>query len=103
MRAARWSPVVLAVLFLAGCGQATHASALHLTAKDRNKNFALKSNQALVVTLPANRSSGYRWIIAAPPVPPGVTVGAARVVSHRYIRPTYAAPGAEGKEIWRFR
>jgi len=26
-----------------------------------------------------------------------------RLVSHRYVAPTTASPGAAGKEIWRFR
>ena len=106
MRAAHWSPVVVAVLLLAGCGQ-THAqthtqtndSTLHLTENDNGKKFNLKPRGALVVTLASNPSTGYSWEIA-PPVPLRSPL---RLVSHRYVASKKNVPGAAGSEVWRFR
>jgi predicted secreted protein len=104
MRAARWSAVAVAVVFLAGCGQ-THAqthrdSTLRLSAKDNHKEFTVRPHEAIVVTLSSNRSTGYRWESApASQVNPGF-----RLVSHRYYdAPNKSLPGAAGEEVWRLR
>ena len=102
MRAARWSPVAVAVLVLAGCGQShgeTQSSTLHLTENDSGKSFTVRPDEAIVVTLESNRSTGYRWEFA----PASQAMLGFRQVSHRYVAPTKRVPGAAGKEIWRFR
>ena len=79
------------------------ASTLHLTAKDRNKRFVVGSGARIVVTLSSNRSAGYGWVPAYPDWPNGVVIGRVDLVSQRYVEPADGAPGAEGKEILRFR
>src|SRR5947208_2076654 len=103
MRAARWSAVAVAVVFLAGCGQ-THHATLRLgdgTDKYRvlsNRTYTVKRNDAIVVTLDSNWSTGYRWELA-----PSFSPSPVRFVSRRYVAPKKSVPGAAGKEIWRFR
>ena len=102
MRAARWSAVALAVVFLAGCGQAhrqSHGQMLHLTAEDNGKEFTVNPHETIVVTLAFNRRPGYRWQF----VPGSSPTKPLRLVSHRYVAPRRSVPGAPGKEIWRFR
>ena len=102
MTVARWLPVAVAVLFLAGCGQShvqTHSSTLHLTEKDNGKSFGVGLHEAFVVTLASNPSTGYHWEF----LPASQALLGFRVVSHRYIAPTKSVPGAAGKETWRFR
>jgi predicted secreted protein len=102
MRAARGSAVALAVLVLAGCGQ-THRQSpgrtLHLTAKDNDKEFSVKPHETIVVTLASNRTTGYGWH----GVPDPFFGRSFRLLSHRYVAPTRGAPGAAGKESWRYR
>ena len=72
---------------------------LHLTAKSNNHRYTVKPQSAIVVTLPSNRSTGYRWEVV-------YTHGRGRhlaPLSDRYVAPSKARPGAGGKEILRFR
>ena len=102
MRAARWSPVAVAVLLLAGCGQShaqTYSRTLHLTAANLNKKvFTVEPHTTIVVTLASNPATGYHWQFdpGSSPTEP------LRLVSHRYVAPKNSGPGAAGKEIWRF-
>ena len=99
---ARWFPFVVAVLFVAGCGQShgqTHSATLHLAEKDSGKSFKVRPHETLVVTLASNRGTGYRWEDA----PASQAMLGFRLVSHRYVAPRESLPGAAGKEIWRYR
>ena len=72
---------------------------LHLTAKANNHLFTVEPQTPIVVTLVSNPSTGYRWKYES-------SAGGGRVVkllSHRYIAPRNAKPGAAGKEVWRLR
>ena len=73
-------------------------AALHLTAKDNGKSFTVKPQQAIVVTLASNPSTGYHWRYLT-------SSGGEKVVllSHSYVASNPGLPGAPGKEIWRFR
>ncbi len=90
----RFAFVSLAVLLLAGCGgQAkvtVRASTAHLTAADNGAKLTLEPHEAVVLTLPSDRSSGYRWE-GAPASQAGLGF---RLLSHRYTSET---------ETWRFR
>jgi inhibitor of cysteine peptidase len=104
MRAARWLPVAVVVLLLAGCGQATHVrvrgSTLRLTESDNSGSFAVKRDQTIVLTLPSNPSTGYRWHWTYEASAGGAGL---RQLSHRYVAPKTNAPGASGEEVWRLR
>jgi inhibitor of cysteine peptidase len=103
MKAARWSPVVVAVLILAGCGQ-THRHARrstpHLSEKDNNKVLTVKPGQVVVLTLPSNPSTGSRWRWVPMGSPENISLDQ---LSHRYVAPKGQAPGAAGEEVWRLR
>jgi predicted secreted protein len=94
---------VVAVLFLAGCGQAhvvqTHRPVLHLTAGDSGKVFTVKPHETIVLTLAFNRSPRYRWMFE----PASQAMLGFRQLSQRYVPPKNGVPGAKGKEIWRYR
>jgi predicted secreted protein len=103
MRGVRWFPVGLALLLLAGCGQAhrrTHESILHLTAQDNLKQFTVKPQTAIVVTLPWNSSTGYHWKYKQ-------SMGSGNVVyltsAFEYPAKKGSPPGAAGKKVWHFR
>ena len=108
MRAARWSAVVAAVLFLAGCGQTHHYAMLHLTAQDLHLNLnrkysggghaVVRPGQQIAITLPSNPSSGYHWTYLISP-----NVGSVTFVSHTCAAPATSRPGASGEETWRFK
>ncbi len=69
---------------------------LSLTQADNGKSFTLPPKTAIVLTLPSNASTGYRWQLKA------VDKSVLRLVSHRYLQPKKTLPGAPGKERWRF-
>ena len=58
--------------------------------------ITLPPGETTVVTLASNPSTGYRWKLLA------TDARVVRLVSHRYVPPKVARPGAGGKELWRF-
>jgi predicted secreted protein len=60
--------------------------------------YSVKPQTTIVVVLPSNASTGFRWRLAARP-----DTQVVRVLSHRYVAPKTKRPGAAGKEVWRFR
>jgi len=103
MRVARLLSIAVVVVFLAGCGQAhrqTQHSTLQLTVKDNRKEFTIRPHGEIVLTLPSDRSTRYRWQWTAERSPMGAGL---RTISHRYIPPAKSAPGAAGVETWRLR
>lgn len=70
---------------------------LTLRPADNGRTFSVAPRTKIVLVLPSNRSTGYRWGLTTRPSPSVV-----RLVSHRYVAPTTNQPGAAGKEIWRF-
>ncbi|HLX31787.1 MAG TPA: protease inhibitor I42 family protein [Gaiellaceae bacterium] len=72
---------------------------LHLTTADNGKTFTVKPQTQIVLTLPTNLSTGYRWDLAwVTDVNHHV-----RYVSYRYVEPEKNLPGAPGRDVWRFR
>jgi inhibitor of cysteine peptidase len=69
---------------------------LSLTSADNGKAYTVTPHTAVVLTLPSNASTGYRWQLK--PVDKSVL----RLVSHRYLQPKKSLPGAPGEERWRF-
>jgi len=63
---------------------------------DNGRTISVRPGAAIVVTLPSNPSTGYSWKLVAGD---GRVV---RLVSHRYVPPAKAIPGAGGHETWRF-
>ena len=70
---------------------------LHLSVRDNGKTFTVNPRTTVVLVLPSNASTGYRWEIGIP------AHSAIRLLSHRYVQPKNSPPGAAGKEVWRFR
>lgn len=70
---------------------------LTLTGADSGRSFTVAPGTNVVVVLPSNASTGYRWRLTARPDRRVLTL-----VSHRYAAPTTKRVGAAGKEIWRF-
>ncbi len=64
---------------------------------DAGKPVTLRRGQELVLRMPSNPSTGYRWSIALGG--PGVL---SMVATPAYVRGPGAAPGAGGVEVWRF-
>lgn len=61
--------------------------------------YSVEPSTRIVVTLPSNASTGYRWRLAGKP-----NASVVKLVSHRYVAPKKGSnPGAAGKEVWRFR
>jgi len=71
---------------------------LHLTAKDNHKSYTAKPGTPIVVTLASNAGTGYHWKYKS-----FTGDRVVKLISHRYVAPKDARPGAAGKEIWRFR
>jgi inhibitor of cysteine peptidase len=67
-----------------------------LTAHESGRTVSVKSRTAIVVTLPSNPSTGFSWKLLSKD---GAVVG---LVSHRYVPPKVARPGAGGREVWTF-
>jgi len=67
-----------------------------LDAHANGRTVAVGPGTAIAVTLASNPSTGYSWKLVA---------GDGRVVhllSHHYVPPKKALPGAGGSEVWRF-
>ncbi len=77
-------------------------AALHLTPANNHRTFAVKPGTAIVITLPSNASTGYRWFDSLVESSRG-SRSVVHFVSRRYVAPSTGRPGAAGKEIWRFR
>ena len=78
-------------------------AALHLTAKDNNHLFKVNPQRSIVVTLASNPSTGYHWKYSHGPDQAEGGRKVVTLISHRYVAPKSAKPGAAGKEIWRLR
>ncbi|NDB96379.1 MAG: hypothetical protein EBZ78_09505 [Verrucomicrobia bacterium] len=79
----RWSFFFFAGILIAGCGliRSSH-------------DLATRAGEPLEVRLPANFSTGYRWILDPP-------MQTARLVSESYLPSPEARPGAPGTQILR--
>jgi inhibitor of cysteine peptidase len=88
----------IAALLFGACAskKAPPPSPLNVTDTNSGDSVALARNQQLVVRLPSNPTTGYRWALAQQSTPVVEPEGA----------PTYekgaGAEGASGTETWRF-
>lgn len=71
---------------------------VHLTIADSGGLIRVPRATRVVVTLPSNASTGFRWKLLAP-----LDRRIVRLVGHRYVASSSGLVGAPGKEIWRFR
>jgi inhibitor of cysteine peptidase len=93
---ARMLGAMLAVPLLAAA--ALGAPPVSLVTGDNGRIVRAAPAARIVVTLPANPSTGFRWKLLAP-----LDRRILALVSHRYVAPKTAVVGAPGKEVWRFR
>ena len=87
---------MLAIPLLAAAALAGSPVSLGTAANGRTVHVA--SATPIVVTLPSNASTGFRWKIASP-----LDVAVLRLVGHAYKPSASKLVGAPGIEVWRFR
>ena len=68
-----------------------------LTGADNGRSLRVAPATPIVLTLPSNASTGYRWHILAP-----LDKAVLRLVAHSYRPSASTLIGAAGTEIWRF-
>ncbi|MCU0804576.1 MAG: protease inhibitor I42 family protein [Burkholderiales bacterium] len=88
--------VVAAACALAGCSSGPKK--VDLGPRDDGKAVELKPGDEMLIKLPANRSQGYRWVLATPQSKVLFKQG-----DPMYARPVNAAADAAGIETWSFR
>jgi inhibitor of cysteine peptidase len=81
-------------LVLAGCANLDEHK---ITQADDQQTVALNLGDNIAVELPCNRSTGYSWDVEHQPSTLEL------LGSPSYALPSNATPGAEGREIFRFR
>jgi inhibitor of cysteine peptidase len=74
------------------------ASPVMLTKADNGRVVRLARATPVVVTLPSNPSTGFRWKLLVP-----LDRRVLRLVSSRYVAPKSGLVGAAGTQVWRFR
>lgn len=87
---------MLAVPFLAAAALAAGPVPLH--AADSGRTIRVRPATPIVLTLPSNPSTGFRWRLLRP-----LDRRVLTLVGHRYVAPKSALLGAPGTEVWRFR
>ena len=90
--------LLVAAAVLAGCrGYGDVSKAVPLNEKDSGKSIDVFVTQVLIITLPANHTTPYHWVLTQEPNPAVL----------EKVANTYEAedgpPGTGGSEIWRFR
>ena len=99
--------ILLVGAVLGGCAPVAPIDGRHqveLVAADHGRKVNLKMGDTLVVRLPANRSTGYNWLLPQGEATAGGTLGALQDEPRydRNIDGIYSV-GAGGVEIWEFR
>jgi len=85
-------------LLAAACrGYGDVSKSVELTQRDSGSSVDVKVTQVLIITLPANHTTPYHWVLTQAPDP--------RVLEK--VADTYESspgpPGSGGQEVWRFR
>jgi predicted secreted protein len=90
--------LLLAALVFVGCrGYGDVSKAVELSEQDSGSSIVVKVTQVLIITLEANHSTPYRWVLAQEPDP-----NVLEKVADTY-ESEDGPPGAGGHEVWRFR
>ncbi len=94
--------VLAASLVLAACNSSAGptSATVRLTAASNGKTETLHPNDALVVTLDSNITTGFRWEISRKP-----DANVLKLEGSEYVAPSTSpgVVGAGGQEVWRFR
>jgi inhibitor of cysteine peptidase len=88
--------VALALLFFPACLPILGPPPVSLTEADSSKTVVVEIGQQILVTLPANASTGYAWQLAE--LDPAIL----ETTSQQYLPPSLPLPGAKGEERWEF-
>jgi predicted secreted protein len=90
--------VLVAAVVLAGCrGYGDVSKAVELNERDSGKSIDVFVTQVLIITLPANQSTPYHWVLTQEPNP-----AVLEKVANTY-ESEEGPPRTDGSEIWRFR
>lgn len=69
-----------------------------LGSADNGRTVRVAPAKTIVVTLPSNASTGFRWQLVGP-----LDTTVLRLIKHAYVAPASSLVGAGGTEVWRFR
>jgi predicted secreted protein len=73
------------------------SKSVELTQRDSGKSVDVKVTEVLIITLPANHSTPYHWVLTQAPDPQVL-----EKIANTYVS-SPGPPGTGGHEVWRFR
>jgi len=96
-RAPRALLLAAALVFTACRGYGDVSKSVELTERDSGTSVDVKVTQVIIITLEANHSTPFHWVLTQPPDP-----NVLEKVADTY-ESEDGPPGTGGHEIWRFR
>jgi predicted secreted protein len=94
-RPTRWFALVLSLAVFAACGGG--GGTIQLSERDSGTSVEAKVGNTLVLTLVANHSTPYHWVLTQAPDP------SILVKTSNTYESEGGQPGSGGQEIWKFR
>ena len=91
-----WLAAVMVLPAGCGCLPIVGPAPVRLTEADGGKTVVVEIGQRIIVTLPANASTGYAWRLAE--LDPAILLK----TDQRYLPPSLPLAGAKGEERWAF-